>query len=80
MYSIYKIKNNINDKVYIGSTKDFEKRKSRHLNELKNNKHHSIYFQRFYNKYIDKVELDFEILFTTSAEGRFTALFARPTF
>ena len=54
MYSIYKIKNNINDKVYIGSTKDFEKRKSRHLNELKNNKHHSIYFQRFYNKYIDK--------------------------
>lgn len=72
MYSIYKIKNNINDKVYIGSTKDFEKRKSRHLNELKNNKHHSIYFQRFYNKYIDKVELDFEILLTNLSKEEVT--------
>ena len=72
MYSIYKIKNNINDKVYIGSTKDFEKRKSRHLNELKNNKHHSIYLQRFYNKYIDKVELDFEILLTNLSKEEVT--------
>lgn len=72
MYSIYKIKNNINDKVYIGSTKDFEKRKSRHLNELKNNKHHSIYFQRFYNKYIDKIELDFEILLTNLSKEEVT--------
>lgn len=72
MYSIYKIKNNINDKVYIGSTKDFEKRKSRHLNELKNNKHHSIYFQRFYNKHIDKIELDFEILLTNLSKEEVT--------
>ena len=72
MYSIYKIKNNINDKVYIGSTKDFEKRKSKHLNELKNNKHHSIYFQRFYNKYIDKIELDFEILLTNLSKEEVT--------
>ncbi len=64
MYSVYKIKNNINNKVYIGSTKNFEKRKSRHLSELKKNRHHSIYFQRFYNKYKDQVELDFEILLT----------------
>lgn len=72
MYIIYKIKNNINDKVYIGSTKDFEKRKSRHLNELKNNNHHSIYFQRFYNKYIDKIELDFEILLTNLSKEEVT--------
>lgn len=72
MYSIYKIKNNINDKVYIGSTKDFEKRKSRHLNELRNNKHHSIYFQRFYNKHIDKIELDFEILLTNLSKEEVT--------
>ena len=72
MYSIYKIKNNINDKVYIGSTKDFEKRKSRHLYELKNNRHHSIYFQHFYNKYIDKVELDFEILLTNLSKEEVT--------
>lgn len=62
MYSIYKIKNNINDKVYIGSTKDFEKRKSRHIRELNNNSHHSIYLQRFYNKYKGVVKLDFEII------------------
>ena len=62
MYSIYKIKNNINDKVYIGSTKEFEKRKSRHINELKKNCHHSIYFQRFYNKHIEEIELIFEVL------------------
>ena len=37
MYSIYKITNNINDKVYIGSTKNIEVRKKRHLNDLKNN-------------------------------------------
>lgn len=72
MYSIYKIKNNINDKVYIGSTKNFEKRKSRHLYELKNNRHHSIYFQRFYNKYIDEIELDFEIVLTNLSKEEVT--------
>lgn len=64
MYSVYKIKNNINDKVYIGSTKNLNARKNRHLNELKNNKHHSIYFQRFYIFIIETIELDFEVLLT----------------
>ena len=39
---IYKIKNIINGKVYIGSAIYFIKRWSVHKSELKNNKHHSI--------------------------------------
>lgn len=47
---IYKIKNIENSKIYIGSTKDFKKRKSIHLRRLKLNKHHNIHLQRSYNK------------------------------
>jgi group I intron endonuclease len=48
---IYTIKNTINGKQYIGSTKDFEKRKSQHLHSLRNNNHINIYLQRSFNKY-----------------------------
>ena len=48
---IYKIINKIDGRIYIGSTINFEKRKKKHLKDLKNNKHHNIFLQRAYNKY-----------------------------
>lgn len=51
MCCIYFIKNLKNSKIYIGSTKNFKKRKNTHTRQLKNNKHHCVYLQRSYNKY-----------------------------
>ena len=48
---IYKITNDKTDKFYIASTLNPKMRKERHFNELKLNRHHSIYLQRAYNKY-----------------------------
>lgn len=36
---------------YVGSSKDIEKRLTRHLRDLKNGKHHNIFLQRSYDKY-----------------------------
>ena len=62
MYTLYKIINNINDKIYIGSTKNLKNRESRHISDLKNDKHHSLHFQRFYNKHKDTIRLTFEVI------------------
>lgn len=59
---IYKITNNINEKVYIGSAKHIDKRIKKHIRELKNNKHHSRKFQNLYNKYKLTIILNFEVL------------------
>ncbi|AUM58390.1 homing endonuclease [Proteus phage phiP4-3] len=48
---IYKIENLVNNKVYIGSAKDFNIRWKRHLSDLRKNRHSSIKLQRAYNKY-----------------------------
>lgn len=48
---IYIIRNKENEKFYLGSTKDPYKRKLRHFNELRKDKHHSIHLQRAFNKY-----------------------------
>jgi group I intron endonuclease len=45
------IKNKINGKMYIGSSVNINKRWTEHKNALKDNKHHSVKFQRSYNKY-----------------------------
>ena len=66
MFYIYEIVNNINNKKYIGSTNNLKDRFNRHKRELKNNKHHSIYFQRFYNKYIPKLSIN--ILYKSNDE------------
>lgn len=64
---VYKIVNTANNKVYIGSTKDFNTRKRNHLSQLKNNKHGNWKLQNAWNKYgednfkfkiIEKCELD----------------------
>lgn len=51
MFIIYNIVNVINNKVYIGCSKNFPTRKREHLNKLVKNKHDNIYLQRSWNKY-----------------------------
>lgn len=48
---IYIILNSVNNKFYVGSTKNWSERKTRHIRDLINNKHHSILLQRSFNKY-----------------------------
>jgi group I intron endonuclease len=48
---IYQFRNIINNTIYIGSAKNLRYRKNRHLRELRGNKHHSLKFQRSFNKY-----------------------------
>lgn len=58
---IYQIKNLVNGKFYIGSSKDINKRFSQHKNMLNKNSHHSIALQRAWNKY-GAINFDFLIL------------------
>lgn len=57
---IYKIVNKINGKFYIGSSTDIKRRYSRHLSDLKKNKHDNQHLQLAWNKYGPEVFL-FEI-------------------
>lgn len=58
---IYKIENKINNKYYIGSSKNIEHRFIMHKSALKHNRHKNILLQRAINKYgIDN--FDFSIL------------------
>lgn len=59
---IYKIQNNINNKVYIGQTINFKRRIKRHFCELRNNKHHNYKLQSDFNIYGEK-NFIFKIVF-----------------
>lgn len=48
---IYKIENQVNSKVYIGSSNNLNKRLGRHKRELNSGKHHSVHLQRSWDKY-----------------------------
>lgn len=59
---IYRILNKLTGDVYIGSaSRSFRNRFNEHTSKLKNNKHHSIYLQRAWNKYGEE-NFKFEIL------------------
>jgi len=58
---IYKIRNLVNGKLYIGSSDDIHERWMNHRIMLKNNSHHSKKLQRAYNKY-GKENFLFELL------------------
>lgn len=60
---VYRIKNTITQRSYIGSTINIESRKQRHFHELKEDKHHSVYLQRSYNKHGANAFV-FEVLYT----------------
>lgn len=51
MQVIYKIENLINNKLYIGSTIQYARRKRDHFSLLKSNKHTNKHLQSSYNKY-----------------------------
>jgi len=62
MICVYQIRNTSNNKIYIGSTKNFHKRKFKHLNDLRKGRHHNIYLQRCWNKTNDEELYIFEVL------------------
>lgn len=57
---IYLIRNTINDKIYVGSSKNIRRRIQEHLSKLKLNKHPNKHLQNHFNKY--KESLYFEII------------------
>lgn len=65
MGHIYKILNSIDDRVYIGSTVNLNKRWSEHKRDLSKNRHQNIHLQNFVNKY-GLNALIFEILEETN--------------
>lgn len=58
---IYQIRNTINNKCYIGSSRCIEKRWRTHKSELKHNKHDNTHLQRAWDKY-GKDNFVFEVL------------------
>jgi len=50
-FVIYRIRNLVNNKCYIGSAKNLHNRVVKHLSDLRRNTHHSIVLQRAYNLY-----------------------------
>jgi group I intron endonuclease len=70
---IYKIRNLLDDKIYVGSSISIEQRWQQHKQQLRKNKHHSKYLQNAWNKYgaesffIETIE-DLTFLITDSKE------------
>lgn len=62
---IYQIRNVLNDKIYIGSSKNIKLRKNMHLSELRRSVHGNPHLQRSFNKYGENSFI-FETLFTCS--------------
>jgi len=61
MQGIYKITNNINNKVYIGESLNIERRWQEHKNDLNSSNHHSYKLQDDWNEYGEE-NFDFEII------------------
>jgi group I intron endonuclease len=60
MTGIYGIRNTINQKLYIGSSKNIDNRVYNHFSNLKNNNHKNKHLQAAYNKYgkdVFKIEI-----------------------
>ena len=68
---IYKIENKENGKVYIGSSKNIEKRWEAHEVGLKNKRHHNAKLQHAWNKAGGKLPLDYSVLEECSIEDLF---------
>jgi predicted GIY-YIG superfamily endonuclease len=66
---IYAIKNLVNNKVYIGSTKSPTTRKRKHFYDLSKGKHHSAHLQNSYYQY-GKEKFSFYIIEECTSEDR----------
>lgn len=66
---IYIIKNNIDNKIYIGSSKNTESRFRVHKSYLRNNKHANKHLQRAWN--LNGGDFSFSVIEVTSEENRF---------
>jgi group I intron endonuclease len=64
---LYIILNLVNYKFYLGSAKDLQGRFRTHKSLLNQNKHHSIYLQRAWNKY-EKENFEFVVLSYTTID------------
>ena len=51
MQGVYKIRNTVNNKIYVGSSINIESRFKSHIAELNKNSHNNRYLQRAWNKY-----------------------------
>lgn len=71
MICIYQIRNTINNKIYIGSTKSLKKRQTKHIRDLRTDDHHNIHLQRCFNKTQDESVYVFEIIEECSADELF---------
>lgn len=60
---IYQIRNNINSKIYIGSSANIQERFKEHVRKLKRNKHTNQHLQNSWNKY-NPDNFEFEIIET----------------
>ena len=58
--TVYKISTNVDDRVYIGSTKNTWKRLLKHQSNLRNGRHTSSRFQQLYNESVDTITLTLE--------------------
>jgi len=61
MTGIYKISSLIDNRIYVGSAVNIDKRKYVHFHTLRNNKHKNAKLQNFYNKYGEN-NLKFEVI------------------
>lgn len=61
MAYIYRIRNIVNSKVYIGSTNNIMKRFNTHICNLRNKTHHNKHLQNAWNKYGES-NFEFEII------------------
>ena len=67
---VYKIINTVNGKIYVGSSKDIQKRWYQHKSKLNENQHGNSYLQNAWNKYGSK-SFSFEIIEECNPEIQF---------
>jgi hypothetical protein len=70
---VYKISFSNTDKVYVGSSKDIEKRIKQHKDMLSRGNHHSYKLQEYYNEGSNKGLMEFSVLVETNPEDRIIA-------
>lgn len=69
MQAIYQIRNKINNKIYIGSTNDINKRWNNHKSKLNNKIHENSYLQAAWDKYGEE-NFEFSIIEQVNDQNR----------